>query len=57
MQLHATSESASREIAHGTLGILDVETMKTNPQDALLGTVNAGCEPVRVIASPNGEQF
>lgn len=55
-KLYATSETATSNSTQGTLSILDVATLKTNPSEALLGSVDAGCQPVRVAVSHNGEQ-
>ncbi|KAL6718640.1 hypothetical protein ACLMJK_002874 [Lecanora helva] len=52
--LYATSEIASNTTTEGTLSVLDVETLTTNPPDALIATANAGCSPVRVIVSSDG---
>ncbi|KAL9066234.1 MAG: hypothetical protein Q9161_007691 [Pseudevernia consocians] len=49
--LYATSEMASNSTAQGTLSVIDVEILKTNPSKALITQVTAGCSPVRVIVS------
>ena len=49
--LYATSEMASANTTQGTLSVIDVEKLKTNPSKALISTVTAGCSPVRVIVS------
>lgn len=49
--LYATSETAPNSTTKGTLSIIDVETLKTDPSKALISTINAGCGPVRVIVS------
>jgi DNA-binding beta-propeller fold protein YncE len=54
-RLYATSENATREATSGTLSVLDVATLKTNPGQALLVTVDAGCAPVRVAVSHDGK--
>ncbi|KAI9694833.1 MAG: hypothetical protein M1822_000449 [Bathelium mastoideum] len=54
--LYATSEgSAQNDTNFGTLSVIDVETLKTNPSKALLSTVLAGCSPVRTIVSSDGK--
>ncbi|KUJ20801.1 putative isomerase YbhE [Mollisia scopiformis] len=53
-KLFVTSESAATG-GSGTLSVLDVATLKTNPSQALLVTVDAGCGPVRVRPSPDGK--
>jgi hypothetical protein len=54
-KLYATSELANSTSTQGTLSILDVEILKTDPSKALLASVDAGCGPVRVTVSPNGK--
>ena len=49
--LYATSELASSNTTQGTLSVIDVETLKTDPSKALISNVAAGCGPVRVIVS------
>ena len=49
--LYATSETASINTTQGTLSIIDVEKLKTDPSKALVSKVPAGCNPVRVIVS------
>ncbi|KAI1406170.1 cytochrome cd1-nitrite reductase-like protein [Hypoxylon fuscum] len=49
-----TSKATSANETQGTLSILDVAILKTNPSKALLRTVDAGCSPVRVTVSPDG---
>ena len=49
--LYATSEMASNSTAQGTLSVIDVEKLKTDPSKALITQVTAGCGPVRVIVS------
>ena len=55
-KLYATSEVGINS-TQGTLSILDVATLKTNPSEALLVSVSAGCNPVRVAVSPNGKHL
>lgn len=63
-RLYATSENVLNSIssmgtynisATETLSVLDVEILKTNPSEALLATVDAGCGPVRVAVSHDGK--
>ncbi|KAE8444550.1 hypothetical protein EG329_014474 [Mollisiaceae sp. DMI_Dod_QoI] len=54
-KLYVTSEISALNSSQGSLSILDVETLKTNPSGALLASVDAGCSPVRVKPSPNGK--
>jgi len=37
------------------LSVIDVNTLRTNPSQALITQTNAGCEPVRIILSSNGK--
>ncbi|XXG95659.1 hypothetical protein Hte_001928 [Hypoxylon texense] len=57
-RMYATSEvtgaSTSPNETQGTLSVLDVAALKTDPAGALLRTVDAGCSPVRVALSPDG---
>ena len=57
--LYATSEVAAgagpgRAGAHGTLSVISVLRAETDPAQAVASTVDAGCEPVRVITSADG---
>lgn len=54
-KLYATSENATEKATYGTLSVLDVATLETNPSQALLATVAAGCAPVRVAVSHDGK--
>ena len=49
--LYATSELAPNSTTQGTLSVIDVERLKTDPSKALITQVAAGCQPVRVIVS------
>ena len=49
--LYATSERASFNTTQGTLSVIDVTKLKTDPSKALISKVPAGCGPVRVIVS------
>ncbi|KAI6083258.1 cytochrome cd1-nitrite reductase-like protein [Hypoxylon rubiginosum] len=50
-----TAQSTSPNETQGTLSVLDVATLKTNPAQALLRSVDAGCSPVRLTLSPDGK--
>ncbi|KAI2469672.1 cytochrome cd1-nitrite reductase-like protein [Annulohypoxylon bovei var. microspora] len=58
-KLYATSEVTAKATSvnetQGTLSVLDVATLYTNPSEALLHTVDAGCSPVRLEVSPDGK--
>ena len=53
--LYATSEAASSNTTQGTLSVIDVEKLKTDPSTALISNVAAGCGPVRVIVSRDNQ--
>lgn len=58
--LYATSEaargtSASSVAAEGTLTVVDLRKAETDPAASVVATVGAGCSPVRVITSANGD--
>jgi len=40
--------------ARGTIMVVDVPTAATNPQSSVRSIVAAGCEPVRLVLSPDG---
>ncbi|KAI1763923.1 cytochrome cd1-nitrite reductase-like protein [Hypoxylon sp. FL1150] len=50
-----TAQATSQNETQGTLSVLDVATLETNPSQALLHTVDAGCSPVRLTLSPDGK--
>lgn len=52
--LYAVSEQSSLDKPRGALSVLDVETLKTNPRAAQISNVTAGCGPVRIIVSSDG---
>ncbi|GAA2274270.1 MULTISPECIES: YncE family protein [Kitasatospora] len=57
--LYATSEvtPGQKQAAgkgHGELSVIDLTTLESTPDKALLGSVPAGCNPVRVAPSPDG---
>jgi len=67
--LYATSEIASRGpvankpvagpggvLSEGTLTVIDLRRAETDPAASVVATVDAGCEPVRVITSADGTQ-
>ena len=53
--LYATSELASSNTTQGTLNVIDVERLKTDPSKALISNVAAGCGPVRVLVSRDNQ--
>ena len=40
----------------GTLTVIDVQRAETDPAHSVVATVDAGCQPVRVITAANGTQ-
>lgn len=53
--LYATSENAAHPHGDiGTLSVINVKTAESRPAKSVVATVNAGCEPVRVITSASG---
>jgi hypothetical protein len=55
--LYATSERANSPTqpgSQGTVSVISVRRAETTPSRAVLGTVTAGCGPVRVVISPDG---
>lgn len=53
--LYATSENAAhRNSDIGTLSVINLRTAESHPAKSVVTTVNAGCEPVRVITSASG---
>jgi DNA-binding beta-propeller fold protein YncE len=53
--LYATSEAISGQGQEGSLSVIKVATAETNPPGSVVNTVDAGCNPVRVIASADGK--
>jgi DNA-binding beta-propeller fold protein YncE len=53
--LYVTSEEISGDGEEGSLSVIDVATAETDPADSVVNTVDAGCNPVRVIASADGK--
>jgi DNA-binding beta-propeller fold protein YncE len=53
--LYVTSEQANDSSEEGTLSVIDVATAETDPAGSVLNTVDAGCNPVRVIVSADGK--
>ena len=49
--LYATSEMASNNTTQGTLSVINVHKLKTDPSKALVSKVTAGCGSARVIVS------
>lgn len=63
--MYATSElgSSQRRLATspgsgppGTLTVISLQRAETSPASSVVATVNAGCQPVRVITSAGGSQ-
>jgi DNA-binding beta-propeller fold protein YncE len=58
--LYVTSENAAHSSLgplsgdHGTLSVINVPKAEINPAASLVASVDAGCEPVRVIPSADG---
>ena len=52
--LYATSEAASLHTNTGTLTVINLRRAETDPAGSIVTTVDAGCNPVRVITSANG---
>ena len=58
-RLYATSELARGSAAvaqHGTLTVIDLRRAESRPASSVTATVDAGCEPVRVITSADGRE-
>lgn len=54
--LYATSEMSSNTTGEGTISVIDVEKLKTDPSNAVISSVTAGCGAVRVIVSQDGQR-
>jgi DNA-binding beta-propeller fold protein YncE len=60
--LYATSEDRTQGGARGTapdtgtLSVINLRRAETDPAASVVATVNAGCEPVRVITSADGSE-
>ncbi len=54
--LYATSEGGGQGADTGTLTVADLARAETDPATSVVATVDAGCEPVRVITSADGTQ-
>jgi DNA-binding beta-propeller fold protein YncE len=52
--LYATSEDATQNTQVGTLEVISLTKAETRPATAVVASVPAGCNPVRVITSPDG---
>jgi DNA-binding beta-propeller fold protein YncE len=48
------SEDVAPDHAHGAVVVIDVARATTRPQTAVLARVPAGCNPVRLVTSPDG---
>jgi DNA-binding beta-propeller fold protein YncE len=56
---YATSELVQPTAAvpqHGTLTVIDLRRAETHPASSVVATVDAGCQPVRVITSADGSE-
>ena len=53
--LYALSEAVSRNASQGSISVIDVKTLETNPSAALVSNATAGCGPVRTILSSDGK--
>ena len=51
--LYVTSEGPVQ--GHGTLSVINLSEAETDPGDSVVSSVIAGCSPVRVIVSSNGQ--
>jgi len=54
--LYATSEVADNSIRTGTLTVIDLRRAEIDTASSITAVADAGCEPVRVIASADGSQ-
>jgi DNA-binding beta-propeller fold protein YncE len=57
--LYATSEAGARATgpnAPGTLTVINLRRAETKPASSVVATVDAGCQPVRVITSAGGSE-
>src|SRR5215467_962404 len=52
--LYVTSEHIAPGGGEGSLSVISVATALTDPSHAIVATVRAGCDPVRVVASADG---
>jgi len=52
--LYATSEDATQNTRAGTLEVISLPKAETHPAAAVVASDLAGCNPVRVITSPDG---
>jgi hypothetical protein len=53
--MYITSENINPNTQEGTLSVVSVARAEADPAHAVLRTVDAGCNPVRVIVSANGQ--
>jgi DNA-binding beta-propeller fold protein YncE len=53
--LYATSEGMGLPSPVGSLSVISVARAETDPADAVVTRVPAGCNPVRVVTSANGQ--
>ena len=56
--LYATSEIAAASAGmRGTLSVISLPRAETDPAASVVATVAAGCNPVRVVTSPDGREI
>lgn len=55
--LYATSEQKALNDTHGFVSVLSTQRLQHNSSNAELARVDAGCEPVRALLSPDGKQL
>ena len=53
--LYVTAMQRSAGADQGTLSVIDVRRAETAPSSAIMSTVPAGCQPVRVITTAGGQ--
>jgi DNA-binding beta-propeller fold protein YncE len=54
--LYATSEATQQGGNQGSLSVISVPRAETDPAASVVATVAAGCNPVRVVTSADGQQ-
>ena len=52
--LYATSESVAPGLNQGSLSVLNITILESNPATALTANTSAGCQPVRTLLSGDG---
>jgi len=51
----SSQQSGGGPVDQGTLQVISIRRAETDPGRSVVATVSAGCEPVRVITSPDGK--